>query len=84
MLAYDPYGKPEAAEEIGFTFVELEELLAESHVVSLHCPLLPATTHMFNSETIAQMRPGAMLINTSRGGLVDTGASRHWHSRVNG
>lgn len=56
------------------TMVELPELLARADIVSLHCPLLPATRHLINAETLALMKPGAMLVNTSRGGLIDTGA----------
>jgi D-lactate dehydrogenase len=54
-----------------FENVSLEQLLSESDIVSLHCPLTPETFHLINTQTIAQMKPGAMLINTSRGGLVD-------------
>lgn len=58
----------------GVTYLPLEDLLRKSDIVSLHCPLLPATHHMINSATLDRMKPGAMLINTSRGGLVDTRA----------
>jgi D-lactate dehydrogenase len=50
----------------------LEQLLAESDVVSLHCPLTEATRHIVNGETLGKMKKGAMLVNTSRGGLVKT------------
>ena len=52
-------------------YVPLDELLAESDVISLHCPLLPATAGMINRETIAKMKDGVILINTARGGLVN-------------
>jgi D-lactate dehydrogenase len=58
----------------GIEYVGLDRLLAESHVVSLHVPLMPATQHLINAQAIGQMRDGVMLINTSRGGLIDTKA----------
>jgi D-lactate dehydrogenase len=73
VLAYDPY-PPIEARGIGFEFHSVEELLARSEIVSLHCPLLPDTRHIINAESLARMRPGALLINTSRGGLIDTPA----------
>jgi D-lactate dehydrogenase len=53
-------------------FVPLAELLAASDIVTLHCPLLPATRHLINAASIAAMKPGVMLINTSRGAIIDT------------
>ncbi len=73
VLAYDPY-PPFEARGIGFEFCSIEELLARSDVVSLHCPLLPDTHHVINAASLARMKPGALLINTSRGGLIDTPA----------
>lgn len=58
----------------GVRYVSLEELWAESNVISLHCPLNPQTQHMVNSDSLALMKDGVMLINTSRGGLIDTKA----------
>lgn len=58
----------------GVTYVEFDELLAESDIISLHAPLTPKTHHIVNAKSIKKMKPGAMLINTSRGGLVDTQA----------
>lgn len=55
-------------------YTSLDELLAQSDIISLHCPLVPATQHMINPVTIQQMKRGVMLINTSRGGLIDTNA----------
>src|SRR5690606_3906205 len=52
----------------------LEEMLGTADVISLHCPLTPSTQHLINAGTIARMKRGVMLINTSRGGLVDTTA----------
>jgi D-lactate dehydrogenase len=69
--AYDVYPDPSLERE-GLTYGTLEETLADADVVSLHCPLTPETRHMINSETLKLFKPGAMLINTSRGGLIDT------------
>jgi D-lactate dehydrogenase len=74
LLCYDP-GKP--AEDLlsrGARYVELDELLANSDVVSLHCPLLPSTHHLINEHALNRMKRGAMLINTGRGGLVESRA----------
>lgn len=56
------------------TYLPLEDVLAQSHVVSLHAPLTPDTRHLLNEQRLAQMKPGAVLINTGRGGLVDQDA----------
>ncbi|KAL6799947.1 hypothetical protein J3E68DRAFT_435439 [Trichoderma sp. SZMC 28012] len=72
ILAYDPF--PAAAFEGVGEYKGLDEVLAESDVISLHCPLMDSTRRIINEEAIAKMKPGAMLINTSRGGLVDTKA----------
>ena len=74
VLAVDPALDAAAAERIGVTAVGLDELLERADVVSLHAPLTPATHHLVNRERLARMKCGAMLINTSRGGLVDTAA----------
>lgn len=55
-------------------YVPLEQLLVESDVITLHCPLLPSTHHLIGEQSLAQMKRGVMIINTSRGGLVDTRA----------
>ena len=72
VLGYDPF--PSAAFDGLGERVELDELLAASDIVSLHCPLTDSTRHLINQESIAKMKPGAMLVNTSRGALIDTGA----------
>ncbi|NIM04831.1 MAG: hydroxyacid dehydrogenase [Armatimonadetes bacterium] len=71
VLAYDTQPMPLIAEVLDFEYVEMDQLLAESHVISLHAPLTSQTHHMINAETLAKMRPGVLLVNTSRGGLVD-------------
>lgn len=72
VLAYDPFPSP-AFEEYG-EYKDLDTLLSESDIVSLHCPLMDETRHIINDDTIAKMKKGVLLINTSRGGLVDTRA----------
>ena len=74
LLATDPYVEPERAESLGVQMVPLETLFRESDYISLHCPLLPETRHLVSRETLAMMRHGALVINTSRGPVVDTSA----------
>ncbi len=74
VLAFDPHPKQELAKQFGFEYADLNQLLSESDVVSLHVPYLPATHHIINAENIKLMKKGAVLINTARGGLVDTQA----------
>ncbi|WBB88794.1 2-hydroxyacid dehydrogenase [Verrucosispora sp. WMMC514] len=73
VLASDPYPN-ETAVAAGVEYVPLERLLAESHIVTLHCPLTPDTRHLIDADRIALFREGVMLINTGRGALVDTRA----------
>lgn len=73
LLAYDPFPNPQV-EALGARYLSLPELLAESQIISLHCPLNGQSKHLINRESLAHMQPGAMLINTGRGGLVDTPA----------
>ena len=73
LLGVDPVPSPAFA-ALGGRYVEMDELLAEADIVSLHCPLTPATRHLIDQAAIARMRPGAMLINTSRGAVIDTRA----------
>ncbi|WP_130837787.1 2-hydroxyacid dehydrogenase [Lachnoclostridium sp. Marseille-P6806] len=70
VLAYDPY----PAKNSDLHYVGLDELLAESDVISIHCPLTKDNYHLINAETIAKMKPGVYLVNTSRGGLIDSEA----------
>ena len=72
VLGCDPV-PASAFEHVGRT-VSLDVLLAESDIVSLHCPLNSATRHMIDARSLALMKPGAMLVNTSRGALIDTSA----------
>jgi D-lactate dehydrogenase len=74
LIAHDPRPDP-AFSQLGGRYVDLPELWAASDVVSLHCPLVPGTRHLVDDAAIAAMRPGVMLINTSRGGIIDTRAA---------
>ncbi len=73
VLAYDKYPSEELKKN-GVNYMELDDVLAKSDILSLHCPLTPETHHLINKETLGKMKKGAMLINTSRGKLVDTSA----------
>lgn len=77
VLAVDPApdaGVRVALEARGVSFMALDEALPQADVVSLHCPLNPSTKHLVDARRLAAMKPGAVLLNTSRGGLVDTKA----------
>lgn len=74
VLAYDVYPSHLFSEVLGFHYVALRDLLAQSDIVTLHAPATPGTYHMINRETFEQMKRGAILINTARGSLVDTQA----------
>jgi len=78
VVAHDPLVGPYdvGPPEQGVALLQLEEVLARADYVSLHVPLLAATRHLMNRETLARMRPGAVLINTSRGAIVDEAALR--------
>jgi len=71
VLAYDPFADPAALSAAGLLTVELDELLGRSHAVSLHAPLTDTTCQLLDADAFSRMRPGAVLVNTSRGGLVD-------------
>ena len=73
LLAYDVTENPEL-QAFGVRYVSKNELLAESDIITLHCPLVSATHHLIDAEALARMKHGAMLINTSRGALIDTKA----------
>lgn len=71
ILAYDPYMNEDTASQLKVKPVTLEELLEESDIISLHIPATPETYHLINRDTIAKMKDGAYLVNTSRGVLID-------------
>lgn len=68
VLAYDPYPAPDDTVH----YVPLENLFENSDVISLHCPLTDETNHLINGETLSKMKPHAIIVNTSRGGLINT------------
>ncbi|MBB3193870.1 2-hydroxyacid dehydrogenase [Roseateles terrae] len=74
LLGHDAYLN-RTFEQLGGRYVGMDELAALSHVISLHCPLTPDTHHIVGRQLLAHLRRGAILINTSRGGLVDTEAA---------
>jgi len=74
VLACDPYIAPERFETLGAIPATLNELLAQSDVISLHCNLTEETRHLINREAFAKMKPGAIVINTARGPVVDEDA----------
>ncbi|KFC23449.1 2-hydroxyacid dehydrogenase [Epilithonimonas lactis] len=73
ILAYDITENQEL-KDLGIEYVSMDELLSQSDIISLHCPLMDATHHLINKESISKMKENVMLINTSRGGLIDTKA----------
>ena len=74
VIAYDPYPNIKASEELDFSYVELENIYNNSHIISLHCPLTKQTEYIINEESIKKMKEGVMIINTGRGKLIDTKA----------
>jgi D-lactate dehydrogenase len=74
VLAYDRYPNADKAARLGFEYIDWHDLLRESDVVSLHLPLNDETFHFLNKDSIAIMKKGAVIINTARGGLIDSEA----------
>jgi D-lactate dehydrogenase len=74
VLAVDPF-RDDHLLELGVEYVDLDQLLAESDIVTLNCPLTPDTHHLIDADAIGAMRRGAMLVNTGRGALIDTQAA---------
>ena len=70
VIAYDPY--PDNGTDIEYT--DINSLFEKSDIISLHCPLTPETRHLINADSLSRMRPNVLIINTSRGGLIDTRA----------
>jgi D-lactate dehydrogenase len=74
VLAYDLHPDP-ALEALGVTYTDPRTIAAESDIITLHCPLTPETHHVIRAETLALAKPGLILVNTSRGGLIDSDAA---------
>jgi len=74
VLAYDLYLDEDWAKDIGVEYVDTDTLIRESDVLSLHAPLTPETQYFINDETVAKMKPGVILVNVSRGKLIDSTA----------
>jgi D-lactate dehydrogenase len=72
VLAYDLYPDQKFAQEIGFTYIDLDTIYRQADIISLHCPLTPQTHHMINRESMSRMKDSVMIINTGRGKLIDT------------
>lgn len=74
VLAFDVRKDPFLADLLGFEYATMDRLLAESDIVTLHSPLTDKTHHLLGREAFAKMKPGVMIVNTARGGLIDTDA----------
>jgi D-lactate dehydrogenase len=72
VLIYDPYDKDQISNTPNVTYTDLDTLLKNSDLISLHCPLTSETKHLLNYKTLSLIKPGAFLINTGRGALIDT------------
>ncbi len=72
VLVFDAFPNPEVSSRVGVDYVELDQMLSQSDIITLHVPLTPETQHLIDGSTIGKMKDGVMLINTSRGELVDT------------
>ena len=72
VIAYDLFKDEKAAEELGFEYVSFDELCEKSDIISLHCPLTPETEHIINKKSLDKMKEGVIIINCSRGGLINT------------
>ncbi|MDP3015171.1 MAG: NAD(P)-dependent oxidoreductase [bacterium] len=74
VIAYDAFPKEELCQQLGFKYVLLDELLANSDIISLHIPYLPSTHHLINANNVSKIKPGAIIINTARGAVLETDA----------
>ena len=74
VIAYDPFPTPDWAAKNAITYLPFTDLLPRADILSLHLPLTPDTHQLLNDKTIAQMKPGSIILNTSRGKLIDASA----------
>jgi D-lactate dehydrogenase len=74
VLAYDPHPNADLAAKEGFEYASLEDLLKQSDIVTLHVPYMPATHHLISAQNIGLCKKGSLIINTARGGLIETSA----------
>ncbi len=74
VLAYDPFPNQFIADILHYTYASLEEIYAASDIITIHVPLIAQTTHLIDAVAIGKMKPGVIIINTSRGGVIDTDA----------
>jgi len=77
IIAFDPFPDAAAAKALGFSYTTLEGVLAASDVITIHCPLSDMTRHLINRENVGYIKRGAYLVNTARGGIVETAALVH-------
>jgi D-3-phosphoglycerate dehydrogenase len=71
VLGYDVISLTEKARQVGFSAASLDELLRQSDIISIHVPYMPATHHLINKNILEKMKPGAVLVNASRGDIID-------------
>ncbi len=74
VIAYDPFPNEEAAKTFNFSYASLEGVLGNADVITIHCPLTEQTRHLINRDTVKLIKRGAYLVNTARGGIVETAA----------
>jgi D-lactate dehydrogenase len=74
VVAYDPFPNAQAATDIGFEYLSLDDLLSRADCLTLHAPATPETEHLLDAAAFAKMKPGVLVVNTARGTLIDTPA----------
>lgn len=74
VISHDPYAPADRTRAIGVEIVSFEEAISNADFISLHMPLTPATSKMFNDEAFSKMKRGVRIVNVARGGVIDEGA----------